>query len=99
MISKQFLDTGIIWAVIGGLFSVIFRLQLGYPDQTFPFLEDILGQWAKGGKLDPGILLCTGYHARNHPGILCINSRIKRNIFKLFNSITDWCKRYGISIS
>ena len=51
-ISKQFLITGIIWAVIGGLFSVIFRLQLGYPDQTFPFLEDLLGHWAKGGKLD-----------------------------------------------
>ena len=53
MISKQFLITGIIWAVIGGLFSVIFRLQLGYPDQTFPFLENFLGHWAKGGKIDP----------------------------------------------
>ncbi|MEP6927653.1 MAG: cbb3-type cytochrome c oxidase subunit I [Ginsengibacter sp.] len=53
MISRQFLITGIIWAFIGGLFSVIFRLQLGYPDQTFPFLEDLLGHWAKGGKLDP----------------------------------------------
>ncbi len=52
MISRQFLITGMIWAMIGGLFSVIFRLQLGYPDQTFPFLEDILGRWAQGGKLD-----------------------------------------------
>ena len=53
MISKQFLITGIIWAVIGGLFSVVFRLQLGYPDQTFPFLEDVIGHWGKGGKIDP----------------------------------------------
>ncbi len=53
MISKQFLITGMIWAFIGGLFSVIFRLQLGYPDQTFPILEDFLGHWARGGKLDP----------------------------------------------
>ncbi len=52
MISHQFLITGIIWAITGGLLSVLFRLQLGYPDQTFPFLEDILGRWAKGGKLD-----------------------------------------------
>ncbi|MEO6819480.1 MAG: cbb3-type cytochrome c oxidase subunit I [Ginsengibacter sp.] len=52
MISHQFLVTGIIWAIIGGLLSVIFRLQLGYPDQTFPFLEDILGRWAPGGRLD-----------------------------------------------
>ena len=53
MIAKQFLITGIIWAIIGGLFSVIFRLQLGYPDQSFPWLEDFLGHWAKGGKLQP----------------------------------------------
>ncbi|NOT92310.1 cytochrome c oxidase subunit I [Ferruginibacter sp.] len=53
MIAKQFLVTGIIWAIIGGLFSVIFRLQLGYPESTFPWLEDFLGHWAKGGKLDP----------------------------------------------
>src|SRR5688572_17252298 len=53
MIAKQFLITGITWAIIGGLFSVIFRLQLGYPETAFPWLEDFLGQWAKGGKLDP----------------------------------------------
>jgi cytochrome c oxidase subunit 1 len=53
MICKQFLITGIIWAIIGGLMSVVFRLQLGYPDSTFPWLEDILGKWAKGGKLTP----------------------------------------------
>ncbi len=52
-ICKQFLITGIIWAIIGGLMSVVFRLQLGYPDSTFPWLEDILGKWAKGGKLTP----------------------------------------------
>ena len=53
MIAKQFLVTGIIWAIIGGLFSVVFRLQLGYPESTFPWLEDLLGHWAAGGKLKP----------------------------------------------
>lgn len=53
MISKQFLITGMIWAIIGGLFSVFFRLQLGYPDASFPWLEDLLGKWAKGGKIQP----------------------------------------------
>jgi cytochrome c oxidase subunit 1 len=52
-IAKQFLITGMIWAIIGGLMSVLFRLQLGYPDQTFPWLEDILGNWARGGKITP----------------------------------------------
>lgn len=53
MIAKQFLITGMIWAIIGGLFSVLFRLQLGYPDATFPILEDIFGKWAQGGKISP----------------------------------------------
>lgn len=51
MIAKQFLITGMVWAVLGGLMSVLFRLQLGYPDATFPWLEDILGKWAKGGRI------------------------------------------------
>lgn len=52
-IAKQFLVTGIAWAIIGALFSVLFRLQIGYPEQTFPFLETVLGKWGKGGKIDP----------------------------------------------
>src|SRR5215510_146328 len=53
MICKQFLITGIIWAILGATMSVLFRLQLAYPESTFPFLEDILGKWAKGGKIQP----------------------------------------------
>lgn len=52
-IGKQFLITGIVWAIIGGLFSVLFRLQLGYPDQTFPILETFFGKWAAGGQIQP----------------------------------------------
>ena len=51
MIAKQFLITGMFWAVLGGLMSVLFRLQLGYPDASFPWLETILGKWAKGGHI------------------------------------------------
>ncbi len=52
-IGKQFLITGIIWAIVGGLFSVLFRLQLGYPDQSFPILETVFGKWAEGGQIKP----------------------------------------------
>ena len=52
-IAKQFLITGMIWAMIGGLFSVLFRLQLGYPDQTFPILETFFGRYARGGQIQP----------------------------------------------
>jgi cytochrome c oxidase subunit 1 len=53
VIAKQYLITGIIWAIIGALFSVFFRLQLGFPDSTFPIMEKFLGHWAQGGKLTP----------------------------------------------
>lgn len=52
-IGKQFLITGIVWAIIGGFFSVLFRLQLGYPEASFPILETIFGHWALGGQIQP----------------------------------------------
>jgi len=52
-IGKQFLITGIVWALIGGFFSVLFRLQLGYPEASFPILETLFGKWAKGGQIQP----------------------------------------------
>src|SRR5258708_20601261 len=57
MISKQFLVTAILMALLAMFMSVIFRLQLGWPDHKFPFLETILGKWGKGGRLDPSFYL------------------------------------------
>lgn len=51
MIGKQFLITGIFWGVVGGLLSILFRLQLGWPNETFPILETFFGRWAEGGKI------------------------------------------------
>src|SRR5215831_13502127 len=52
-IGKQFLFTGIFWAFVGGLLSVIFRVQLGFPNQSFPILETLFGKWAPGGIISP----------------------------------------------
>jgi cytochrome c oxidase subunit 1 len=57
MIAKQFLITGIFWAFFGGAISSVFRLQLAWPDATFPFLEPFFGKWMEGGKLDPAFYL------------------------------------------
>ena len=57
MISKQFLVTAILMALLAMFMSVIFRLQLGWPDHKFPFLEKILGHWGAGGKLNPSFYL------------------------------------------
>ncbi|MFZ9982570.1 MAG: cytochrome c oxidase subunit I, partial [Cyclobacteriaceae bacterium] len=57
-IAKQFLITGMFWALIGGLFSVIFRLQLGFPESSIEWLRPILGGWiTPEGKLDPEFYL------------------------------------------
>jgi len=45
MIARQFLITGMIWAIIGAAMSVIFRLQLGFPDESLAWLKPLLGKW------------------------------------------------------
>ena len=57
MIAKQFLITGIIMGVIAMLLSVLFRIQLAYPDESFPLLEVFLGKFAPEGRLDPNFYL------------------------------------------
>ncbi len=53
VIAKQFLITGLLWAFLGGLLSVIFRLQLGFPEANLEFLRPFLGKWIdSAGKLD-----------------------------------------------
>ena len=52
-IAKQFLITGICMGMLAMLMSLVFRLQLGWPDRNFPWFEAILGKWGKGGHLDP----------------------------------------------
>jgi cytochrome c oxidase subunit I len=57
MISKQFLITGIIMGIIGMGMSLLFRLQLAWPDEQFGILETLLGKWAVDGKLDPNFYM------------------------------------------
>lgn len=57
-IAKQFLITGIFWALIGGILSVIFRLQLGFPEANLGWLRPVLGEWiTPENKLDPEFYL------------------------------------------
>jgi cytochrome c oxidase subunit 1 len=58
IIAKQYLFTGIFWAFIGGLLSVVFRLQLGFPDMDLEWLRPFFGKWiTSNGKLDPEFYL------------------------------------------
>ena len=58
IIAKQFLITGIFWAIIGGLFSSLFRVQLGFPDLDLSFLSPVIGNWlTPQGKIDAEVYL------------------------------------------
>ena len=58
VIAKQYLISGIIWAVLGITMSVVFRIQLGFPDADISWMKPILGQWiTETGKLDPNFYL------------------------------------------
>ncbi|MEN5087262.1 cbb3-type cytochrome c oxidase subunit I [Sphingobacterium faecium] len=57
MIAKQFLITGIFMAVFAMILSILFRIQLAWPDKEFPILEVFLGKWAAGGRIAPEFFL------------------------------------------
>lgn len=58
MISKQFLITGMMMAIIGMLMSTLFRLQLGWEGESFKIINWLLGdKWGKDGILDPNFYL------------------------------------------
>ena len=47
MISRQFLITAIVMAVVAMTMSIIFRMQLAWPGEKFAFINTLLGdKWA-----------------------------------------------------
>ena len=57
MISKQYLVTGLFMGIIGIAMSLLFRLQLAWPDHQFTVYEIFLGKWGEGGVMDPSVYL------------------------------------------
>lgn len=57
MISKQYLITGIFMGIIGVFMSMLFRLQIAWPDTSFSIIEAFLGRHQDGGVMSPDIYL------------------------------------------
>jgi len=58
MIAKQYLITGLLMGIIGIAMSVLFRIQLAWPEQSFWIFEALLGDtWAPDGVMSPSIYL------------------------------------------
>jgi cytochrome c oxidase subunit 1 len=57
MIAKQYLITGMFMGVIGVFMSMLFRLQLSSPDQSFTIIEAFLGKGGEGGIMTPDMYM------------------------------------------
>lgn len=52
VIARQYLLTGIFWAIVGGLLSLLIRIPHGFPDASLNWLQPLLGKWILNDKLD-----------------------------------------------
>jgi len=80
MISKQYLITGLFMGIIGIAMSLLFRLQLAWPEQPFGVFEVLLGKWAPDGVMDPNVYLALVTIHGTIMVFFCIDSWTKRNI-------------------
>ena len=75
MISKQYLITGLIMGIVGIAMSLLFRLQLAWPEESFGIFDVSSRKmgygWCHGSKCLPSL----SYNSWNYYGILCLNSR------------------------
>lgn len=97
-IGKQFLTLGMLWAIIGGGMSVLFRVGWAGPMKHFYSGKSFCGlvyRW----KIKPGSLLCADNHAWHHYGVFCVNGKFERYICECFNSIANRCQGYGLSFN
>ncbi len=63
IIARQFLITGMIWALIGAGMSLVFRLQLGFPEESMAWLRPLLGKWIEVNEAGIGTLAPEFYYA------------------------------------
>lgn len=57
MIAKQYLITGLIMGFIGIAMSLLFRIQLAWPEKSFWIFEALLGRFGSDGVMDSGVYL------------------------------------------
>ncbi|SHG13185.1 cytochrome c oxidase subunit 1 [Salegentibacter echinorum] len=58
MISKQYLITGILMGIVGIMMSVLFRMQIAWPEESFAIFNLLLGdKWAPDGVMTPAMYL------------------------------------------
>ena len=80
MISKQYLITGLFMGIIGIAMSLLFRLQLAWPEQPFGIFECPSGKMGTQRCHGSQCLFGIGNHSRYHYGLFCTHRRIEWNL-------------------
>jgi len=101
IIARQFLITGIFWAFMGAAMSIVFRLQLGFPEADMAWLKPLLGKWiqvseAGIGKLDPEFY----YSLVTMHGTILVFFVLTAGLSGTFSNLLiplRRCARYGIA--
>lgn len=57
MIAKQYLITGTLMGIVGVIMSLMFRIQIAWPEEPNILFEALLGKWAPGGVMDADVYL------------------------------------------
>jgi len=57
MIAKQYLISGLIMGFVGIAMSLLMRLQLAWPEESFWLFEVLLGKFQNDGVMEPGMYL------------------------------------------
>ena len=83
MIAKQFLITGMFMGTVGMLMSILFRLQLSNPGESF-VLEWFLGEKWASGSFRSKYVFSIGNNAWNYINILGINSGVLQEHLQIF---------------
>ncbi len=99
IIARQFLFTGIAWAFMGGVLSSIIRLQLAWPQETFPFLQPLLGKWMDAGKIDPEFYLGLVTMHGTIMVFFVLTAGLSGTFANFLTADSNLGGRYGVSIS
>lgn len=62
MIGKQFMLSGLLWAVVGGALALAVRQQLGFPGSKVPIIHDLM-KWPDSGMPGEGYNVMFTMHA------------------------------------
>ena len=76
--------------------SVLFRLQLGWPGESFAILETFMGKWAPNGVLDRNAYLALTTIHGTIMVFFVLTAGLSGTFFKSSHSTPDWSERYGI---